>query len=174
MGEGDLPGARARYEEAVGCASSRRRRILGRISRKSRSPAATNGSQSSPAVKADIATSLAYTADACGVSRPTAGASGAGQRVAGVRPGGFRRRHRVSGSARIPPTTSQVRRGRAADVSAILDQLAVTRERWTREKHAGALPPSNDDLARARERRPRASRARATLSDATRQRRFAL
>jgi len=37
-------------------------------------------------------------------------------------------------------------------VAAILDQLAATRERWTRDGHAGALPPSEDDLGRARDR----------------------
>lgn len=49
-------------------------------------------------------------------------------------------------------TTPRVRRTRAPEVAAMIDQLALVRERWIREKRSGVPVPSDDDLRLVRER----------------------
>jgi eukaryotic-like serine/threonine-protein kinase len=51
-----------------------------------------------------------------------------------------------------PRTPPRVRRERAPEVGALLDQIASVRTRWTREKHPGILPPPDADLNQVRDR----------------------
>jgi non-specific serine/threonine protein kinase/serine/threonine-protein kinase len=153
MATGDLPGALARYEEAVRL----RRNVVAEDPAEDFAKVSLARGYDRLAIirgrMGEVAASFDYTRQRISVYRDRLDAHPERENV-------WREYAQAAFSAagacldllESPGTPPRIARARAADVAAILDQLTATRERWTREKHAGALPPSDDDLGRARER----------------------
>jgi tetratricopeptide (TPR) repeat protein len=153
MSDGDLPGALARYEEAV---RLRRAVVSEDPGEDFAKVALARGYDRLAIIKGrlgDVAASFDYTRQRLGVYRERLDAHPERENVwreyAQAAFGAAGACLDLLESHGTPPRTARLR---APEVTAILDHLSATRERWTREGHAGALPPSDDDLGRARER----------------------
>jgi tetratricopeptide (TPR) repeat protein len=159
MSDGDLPGALSRYEEAVRL----RRAVVAEDPEEDFAKIALARGYDRLAIikgrQGDLAASFDYTRQRLAVYRDRRDAHPERENV-------WRELAQAAFGGAVasldllesPRTPARVARARARDVATILDQLAATRERWTREKHSGTLPPADSDLSQARERLARISR----------------